>query len=295
VSVLVIGGSGQLGRHLRAELPLAQFWDRSVVDLTDLAGLQRRLDAARPTAIVIAAAYTAVDKAEAEPELAWRVNAEAPAVIARAAQRLDVPLVSVSTDYVFDGCKPDGYTEEDGTRPLGAYGRSKLGGELAVASLCSKYWILRASWVFSEHGHNFVKTMLRLARERDELRVVDDQRGRPTYAGDLARCIVGLLDKAGAGDAPLWGLHHVGGGPETSWRNFAAEIIDRAARTRLIARAPNIARISTSEYPTPAQRPLNSILKTRTAGSGWNSRPFDWLSGLDEVIVALAARPPGEG
>src|SRR5690606_1943891 len=145
-------------------------------------------------AIVNAAAYTAVDRAETERDLAWRINAEAPAELARAAERLSVPLVHVSTDYVFDGHNAEGYVESDPVAPLSVYGRSQLGGELAVATLCARHWILRTSWVFSEHGNNFPKTMLRLARDRDELRVVDDQRGRPTYAGDLADCIAGILD-----------------------------------------------------------------------------------------------------
>ncbi len=288
MSVLVVGGNGQLGRHLRAELAEATFWDRSVADLAHPGDLQERIIAAAPKAIVIAAAYTAVDKAESESELAWRVNAEAPAIIARAAHALDVPLVHISTDYVFDGSKPDGYTEEDGTRPLGQYGRSKLGGELAIASLCRKHWILRTSWVFSEHGHNFVKTMVRLAREREELRVVEDQRGQPTYAGDLARCIVALLGTRDSQDAPPWGVLHVGSGPVVSWREFADTILSRALAFNLPLRARRVAGITSLEYPTPARRPQNSVLISNAAWSRWCQDPFDWQRGLDHVLRTLA-------
>jgi dTDP-4-dehydrorhamnose reductase len=285
VSILVIGSTGQLARHLREELPGAQFWGRATVDLTDAAALERRLSTVEPSAIVNAAAYTAVDKAESEPELAWRVNAEAPAVLARAARRLDVPLVHVSTDYVFDGAKADGYIETDSVGPLNMYGRSKLGGELAVSSLCSRYWILRASWLFSEHGHNFPKTMLRLAREREELRVVDDQRGQPTYAGDLARCIAQLLGAPGSAVLP-WGPHHVGGGPVVTWKQFAAAILAQAAATGLIARVPRLTGIATSEYPLPAARPRNSVLLTREANAAWTREPFDWQRGLARMLAS---------
>ncbi len=287
MSTLVIGGNGQLGWHLRAKLPQARFWDRSIVDLADLTSLQSRLEDTGASAIIIAAAYTAVDKAESEQDMAWRINAEAPAVIARAAQRMDIPVVHVSTDYVFDGRDADGYSEDAATRPLGAYGRSKLGGELAVASLARKHWILRTSWVFSEHGSNFVKTMLRLARDRDELRVVDDQRGQPTYAGDLADCIVNLLGNADEAATLPWGLHHVGSGPVVTWNEFAQRILERATDIGLSHRVPRIAGIATRDYPTPARRPLNSILKTRPEGARWNSEPFDWQRGLDQVLGAL--------
>jgi dTDP-4-dehydrorhamnose reductase len=284
VSALVIGGGGQLGRHLRDELPQAEFWDRNVVDLSDLAALEAKLAGANADAIVIAAAYTAVDKAESERELAWRINAEAPAVLARAAARLDVPVVHVSTDYVFDGSHTTGYVETDATGPLNEYGRSKLGGEQAVAASANKHWILRTSWVFSEHGNNFPKTMLRLARERDQLRIVDDQRGQPTYAGDLARTIRALLEDSRATPAIPWGLHHVGAGPVVSWQQFATIVIERAAKRGLVPRMPAINGIASSEYPTPAARPSNSVLLTQAANAKYVSQPFDWSRGLDQVL-----------
>lgn len=295
MSVLVIGGSGQLGRHLRSMLPDACFWDRSAVDLCDGAALTRRLAVAEATAVINAAAYTAVDKAESERDLAWRVNAEAPAHLARTAQRLNIPLVHVSTDYVFDGSKATGYVETDPTFPLNHYGRSKLAGELAIAGLCEKHWILRTSWVFSEYGSNFAKTMLRLARERDELRVVDDQRGRPTYAGDLAACITGLLENPERGGRPPWGLHHVGGGRPVSWWEFATAIFERAVPRALLAKAPRLVGIPTSEYPTPARRPLNSLLQTQPDWDTWLSAPFDWERGLDKALTTIGAHTPPQG
>lgn len=284
LSTLVIGGNGQLGRHLRDELPAAEFWDRTIVDLADDAALTRKLASVRPSAIVNASAYTAVDKAESEPDLAWRINVEAPAAMARAARRLGVPIVHVSTDYVFDGAKAEGYVESDATAPLNVYGRSKLGGELAVAMLCPQHWILRTSWVFSEHGNNFPKTMMRLSRDRDELRVVGDQRGRPTYAGDLARCIAGVLSTSEGAQTLPWGLHHVGGGAVISWKEFADCIFAEAAASGIVARTPRVTAITTEQYPTPAARPRNSVLLTRAETAKHTRDPFDWHLGLRRAL-----------
>jgi dTDP-4-dehydrorhamnose reductase len=291
MAILVIGGNGQLGRHLRHVLPGAEFWDRSVADLSDAASLAWRLSGAAPDVIVNAAAYTAVDKAETERDLAWRINAEAPAELARAAERRGIPLMHISTDYVFDGIKSQGYVESDAVAPLNVYGRSKLGGELAVATLCTHHWILRTSWVFSEHGNNFPKTMLRLGKEREELRVVHDQRGRPTYAGDLARCVAGILQSMGTPNALPWGFHHVGSGPIVSWKQFADIIFERAVDAGLFARVPRVAGINTEQFQTPASRPRNSILLTREDNAGYVSDPFDWERGLGSVLQARALLP----
>lgn len=285
MTTLVLGSTGQLATHLRELWPQAMFWSRADADLANPRSLRAKIESARPGAIVIAAAYTAVDKAESEPELAWRVNAEAPAEIARAATILDVPLVHVSTDYVLDGKTSEPYVETDPVAPVNVYGRSKLGGELAVASISKRYWILRTSWVFSEHGHNFVKTMLRLGRERDRLTVVADQIGRPTYAGDLARVIDLLLGPAGG--AVPFGLHHVGGGPVTSWHGFAGAIFAEAVARGLLARAPEVAAIPTSAYPAPAQRPLHSVLAPSPALATAASGLVDWPRGLVRCLEGL--------
>jgi dTDP-4-dehydrorhamnose reductase len=285
MTTLVLGSTGQLAAHLRALWPNAQFWSRADADLAAPATLRAQIESARPTAIVIAAAYTAVDKAESEPEQAWRVNAEAPAEIARAAAALDVPLIHVSTDYVFNGLQPAPYVESDPVAPLNVYGRSKLGGELAVASIAKRYWILRTSWVFSEHGHNFVKTMLRLGRERDRLSVVNDQLGRPTYAGDLA-AVIDMLLLAPPGAVP-YGLHHVGGGQATTWHAFATAIFAAALERGLIPRSPEVAGIPTSAYPTPARRPMSSVLAPSTSLHGACPGLTDWQAGLGRCLDAL--------
>jgi dTDP-4-dehydrorhamnose reductase len=180
MTVLVLGSSGQLATHLRALLPDATYCGRDSLDLGKPGAVTASIEAMKPSAIVNAAGYTAVDKAESEPALAWRINAESAAAAALAATALDVPLVHVSTNYVFDGTKASEYVEDDATNPLSVYGATKLAGELATRALCKKSWILRVGWVFSEHGANFVKTVLRLAATRDELKIVADQLGRPT-------------------------------------------------------------------------------------------------------------------
>jgi dTDP-4-dehydrorhamnose reductase len=285
MKILVLGSNGQLAMHLRELWPDATFWGRAEADLSAPAAIEARIRDFQPEAIVNAAAYTAVDKAETEPDLAWRLNAEAPAAMARAAAALDVPLVQVSTDYVFDGTKVEPYVETDPVAPLNVYGRTKLGGELAVATLCRRHWILRTSWVFSEHGHNFVKTMLRLARERDRLSVVADQIGRPTYAGDLA-AVIGKLLLARPGAVP-YGLHHVGGGTPTTWHAFATAIFAAAFKRGLIARSPEVARIPTSAYPTPARRPLSSVLKPSARLERAYPGLVDWQSSLGRCLDTL--------
>lgn len=290
MTILVLGSTGQLASHLREQLPTATFWSRADADLAQPATLTDAIIDLHPSAIVNAAAHTAVDRAESEPDLAWRVNAEAPAAMARAAQALDVPLIQVSTDYVFDGSKVGAYVATDPVAPISVYGRSKLGGELAVQTLCRKHWILRTSWVFSEFGHNFVKTMLRLARERETLTVVDDQHGQPTYAGDLARLIHGLLRDVAAApqDALPWGLHHTGAGPVVTWRDFAERVVTRAGERGLIGRIPTVSGIPTSAYPTPARRPRNSVLATDSNLTSRYPDAFDWQAGLEAVLTRLA-------
>jgi dTDP-4-dehydrorhamnose reductase len=296
VSILVLGATGQLGSHLKDRLPQAAFWGRERLDLTDATAVREMLCAAAPSVIVNAAAHTAVDRAEQEPDLAWRINADAPAAMALAAAALDVPLVHVSTDFVFDGSSSRPYTEADGARPINVYGRTKLAGELAVASLCDQHYILRTSWVFGEYGSNFVKTMLRLANERDTLHVVDDQRGRPSYAGDLAALIAALVERlsrpsaSARADTPLPGTYHTGGGPEATWCSFARDIFARASTAGLISKVPQVIAIPTSDYPTPAARPLNSSLVPNRAFQSMLGVDPDWLRGLDTTLAKLATR-----
>jgi dTDP-4-dehydrorhamnose reductase len=287
MTVLVLGTSGQLASHLRELLPDAAYWGRQTLDLADTANVRAAIESHRPSAIVNAAAYTAVDKAESDRDAAWRINAEAPAMLARAAAALDVPLVHVSTDYVFDGTKDGEYEVGDACNPLCVYGASKLAGEVAVRTLCPRGWVLRTSWVFSEHGSNFVKTILRLAGERPELRVVGDQRGRPTYAADLARLIVRLVASDGGGARLAHGTYHAAGGPVVSWHGFAEAIIAAGVRHGRLRTAPRVVPIATSEYPTPARRPHNSALRPSAELVSILGAELDWLLGLERAMARL--------
>ena len=287
MNVLVLGSRGQLARHLRELLEGARFWGRREANMEDPAGLEAAILKAAPAAIINAAAYTAVEKAEDEPAVAWRVNAEGAAAAARAAAALNIPLIQVSTDYVFDGDRETPYRELDPTHPINVYGKTKLAGELAVASLTPRHWILRTSWVFSEFDGNFVTTMLRLANERNSLRVVADQRGRPTYAGDLARVIAALVTGQTRETLP-WGIHHVSGGEGTSWHQFAEWIVARAHDEGLVSQRPAVDAITTADYPTRARRPMNSILEPSQALQRAVRVELDWRAGLDEVLTRLS-------
>jgi dTDP-4-dehydrorhamnose reductase len=286
MSVLVLGSDGQVGSHLREILPDATFWGRSDADLANPADVETAICRSAPSLVVNCAAYTSVDKAEQEPELAWRVNAESPAAIARAATVLKIPVVHVSTDYVFDGHSNRPYRERDGANPINAYGRTKLAGDLAISTLCEQHWILRTSWVFSEHGSNFVKTMLRLAGERDRLTIVADQRGRPSYAGDIAVVIARLVERIETG-TPTPGTYHLGGGPEITWFEFASYTFREAKLRGLVAMSPELVPIRTSDYPTPAARPLNSVLEPNKGFLEHIGADMDWENGLARMMNSL--------
>jgi dTDP-4-dehydrorhamnose reductase len=284
MTILVLGASGQVASHLRGLLRDAVYWGRQTFDLAGPSPLTVAIRELGPSVIVNAAAHTAVDQAESEADLAWRLNAEVPAAAARAAAALDIPFVQISTDYVFDGQKAGSYEVGDAVAPLNVYGATKLAGELATRTLCPKHWILRTSWVFSEHGTNFVKTILRLARTEPTLRVVADQHGRPTYAGDLARLIARLVahDDDGAPALPYGTLHAVGG-PATTWFGFAEAIVAEGSAQGLIDRRPEMVPITTAEYPLPARRPANSVLEPSADLAG----ALDWVAGLRTVVARL--------
>ncbi|WP_233963975.1 dTDP-4-dehydrorhamnose reductase [Pectobacterium versatile] len=258
MKVLLTGSNGQLGRCFQDRLPAGwQVWatDTAELDITDYAKVLAAVKECQPDAIVNAAAYTAVDKAESEPELAALVNKTGPENLARAAKKVGARLVHVSTDYVFDGTATVPYVETDKTNPLGVYGQTKLDGEIAVSTVLPDAIIIRTAWVFSEYGNNFVKTMLRLAKDRDELSIVSDQRGCPTYAGDIAQAIIDLLEKEAEA-----GIYHYCGDNEVAWSDFADEIFNIAVEKEIINKKPNVIRITTEKYPTPAKRPLYSSL-----------------------------------
>ena len=291
MDILVTGGSGQVGTELRA---LA--WPAGVavhapgrdeLDLADPASVERALASRAWSAVVSSGAYTAVDRAEGDVAQAWLVNAVAPAILASHARRAGIPIVHVSTDYVFDGSGEGFYAETDPVAPLGVYGASKEGGEQAVRSAGARHAILRTAWVVSPHGSNFLKTMLRLGAGRDELRVVGDQRGCPTFAGDLARALQAVtLRLIADADAPAGTFHFVNAG-EASWAEFAVAIF--AASARRGGRQPRVETITTAEYPTPARRPANSRLATSRIREAFGIEPRPWPEALEEAVAALQA------
>lgn len=244
------------------------------------------LAAARPDVIVNAAAHTAVDKAEGERDLAFAINAHGAGAVARAAVRLGVPLVHVSTDYVFSGDKPEPYTESDMPAPTGVYGASKLAGEQAVLASGADAAILRTAWVYSPFGANFIKTMLRLAETRDELGVVADQRGNPTSALDLADAVLTVADNLRTDvDPKLRGVFHATGSGEASWAEFATAIF--AASAAQGGRLARVKPITTAEYPTPARRPANSRLDCSLLASRHGVRLPDWQASTNAVVARL--------
>ncbi len=285
---LVLGANGQLGRHLASVLPAACFWDRGDLDLEQIGRIGGEILAHRPETIVNAAAFTAVDRAEQEPSKAWTINAEAPAQIARAATALGARLIHVSTDYVFGGDGSAALRTDDATQPINVYGRSKLAGELAVSTLCSTAWVLRTSWLFSAIGQNFLRTVLRLGTERTALRIVDDQRGRPTYAGDLAAVIARLCEPGAETRIAPFGAYHATGGADASWREFASSIVHAATARGLLLPGVTVVGIPSSEYPTPARRPKNSVLAPSAELASVLDGGFDWHRGIALSLDQMA-------
>ncbi|MES1187426.1 MAG: dTDP-4-dehydrorhamnose reductase [Myxococcales bacterium] len=287
--VLVVGTSGQLAMELQRQgqaFPI-ELLPPVKLDLTDAGATRARLDQTRPKLVINASAYTAVDRAETESVQAQALNAEGPARLAQWCDAENASLFHVSTDYVFDGQKPTAYTEQDGPAPLGVYGRTKLEGEQLIRGRLERHLILRTSWVFSAHGQNFVKTMLRLARERDELRVVADQRGKPTAASALARALLTLATRLASG-APLpWGTYHFAGDAATTWHGFAQAIVD--AQAPYTGRKPLVTAIASSDYPTPATRPANSTLDTTLFEQTFALQAPSWRDDLREVIREIVA------
>jgi dTDP-4-dehydrorhamnose reductase len=265
--VYVIGGDGQVARSLREAAAhdsgiVFGHGVRPQVDLLQPASLKQAISDFKPDVVINPAAYTAVDKAESEPDLAYALNRDGARAAAEAAASLDIPIIHLSTDYVFDGSKVGAYLETDPVSPKGVYGLSKLAGELAVADANAKHLILRTSWVYAPFGGNFVRTMLRLAAERDRLRVVDDQTGCPTYAPDIADAVLAIARTlAGSGwNSKFAGVTHLAGPDVMTWYNFAQQIVSGFAERG--GRSVPIDPIATSDYPTPAARPVNSQLST---------------------------------
>jgi dTDP-4-dehydrorhamnose reductase len=279
MKLLVFGQTGQVARELQRLAPDAIYLGRDKADLADPATCAAAIHAHRPEAVINAAAWTAVDRAETEEAAALTVNGDAPGAMAQACADLGVPLVQISTDYVFDGAGQRPFRPDDRPAPLGAYGRSKLAGERAVQASGCAHVILRTSWVFSAHGANFVKTMLRLGAERPALRVVADQIGGPTPADAIAAACLRLA--AALREGATGGIHHFSGAPDTSWAGFARAIFDQAGL------ATTVEDIPTSAYPTPAQRPLNSRLDCAALAAEFGMTQPDWQAALADVITEL--------
>ena len=304
MKILLLGKNGQVGWELqrslaplgaltaldRRGLPAHAEHEAMSGDLTDLHALASTVQRLRPDVIVNAAAHTAVDRAEAEPALAQRLNAEAPHALARAAHAIDALLVHYSTDYVFDGGGSAPWQEDDATGPLSVYGRSKLAGEQAIRASGCRHLIFRTSWVYAARGGNFAKTMLRLAQEREELRVIDDQWGAPTGAELIADVTAHALRQVRVRPQDL-GTFHLAAAGATSWRRYAEQVLSRAKalapELKLVVK--NIVPIQTAEYPTPAQRPLNSRLDLTKLQNTFGLQLPDWQQGVDRMLTEVLA------
>jgi len=290
VRILLTGANGQVGSELRRSLaPLGEVvaFDRAGLDLAQPDVLIARVRDVAPQAIVNAGAYTAVDKAESEPEAAFAINGTAPRVLAEEARRLGAVVVHYSTDYVFDGEKASPYTEADTPNPLSVYGRSKLEGERAVIASRCRHLTLRTSWVYGTRGRNFLLTMLKFAREGRALRVVDDQIGAPTWCREIADATTALLARPDLAAPGADGLYHLSAGGFTSWFGFARAILDSPELVRLGIARPALEGIPTSEYPTPARRPRNSRLDCRRLERRARLRLAPWDEALGGAMAEL--------
>lgn len=291
--ILIVGAAGQVGRELQRSFAGSGELicrDRESVDLAVEAQVRAMVRDAQPDLILNAAAYTAVDRAESEPELAFAINATAPRVLAEEARHRDILLVHYSTDYVFDGSKQCPWVETDAPNPLNTYGKSKLAGEEALRAIGGKYLTFRTSWVYGPHGNNFLLTMLRLGRERDRLNIVGDQIGAPTTSIELADATRNMVEAvlSGRHGAPQdWaGLYHMTCGGSTSWCGFAKEIFMRA-NALLEGRKPEVLSIPSDQYPTAAKRPMNSVLSNDKLSRTFGIRLSAWKDALAAVLGQL--------
>jgi dTDP-4-dehydrorhamnose reductase len=289
MKILISGQHGQVSRELQRRLGAVGeliVLGRDQMDLAHPDQIRQQVQRARPDLVINAAAYTAVDQAESDQQSAFAINAEAPGILAEEALALGVPLIHYSTDYVFDGSKATPYVEDDAPNPLGVYGHSKLMGERAISEVQGQHLILRTSWVYSTHGRNFLLTMQRLLQEKPELRIVADQIGAPTWAGAIADSTLALIERWQTGNAGAWGTYHLTAEGETSWFGFAQAIGD--ALREQGARCANLLPIPSSDYPTPAARPLNSRLDCTRLQREWGVSQPDWLSALHDCLAEQA-------
>ncbi len=291
MQILLTGKDGQLGQELYpllSSLGNVVAVGRDTCDLANPEAIRQVVDQTQPNLIINAAAYTAVDKAESEPELAIAINGTAPGILAAEAQRLGATLIHVSTDYVFDGQNNTPYLETDKTHPLGMYGQSKLAGEQAIIATDAHFVILRTAWVYGVGGKgNFVKTMLRLAGVKEELGIVIDQIGSPTWTGDLAQAIVQLIPRL---NSETYGIYHYTNSGVTSWYDFAVAIFEEAQTLGIPLKIQQVKPITTAEYPTPAQRPAYSVLSNRKISDVLGNYPPHWRQGLRKMLKQWSAK-----
>ena len=288
--IMITGAYGQVGFCLTQQAQ-ANGWDvlaidRDKLDITDPQAVNELVKEYQPNVIINAAAHTAVDKAETEIDASYAINRDGPKYLAEAAASVDAAMLHISTDYVFPGDKEGTYSEADQVAPQGVYGASKLSGEEAVITANSKHVILRTAWVFGEHGNNFVKTMLRLGLQRDQLGIVADQFGGPTYAGDIAAALLVMAENAVTRPATVnWGIYHFAGEPHVNWHQFAQAIFDKAVEHKLLAKAPQLNALTSADYPTPAKRPANSRLDCRKIFNEFGIQPSDWHKALENIAA----------
>lgn len=288
--ILVLGAAGQVGAALLARALPGQEWvgrGSQHLNITDAAALQAAFGSLRPDLVINCAAYTAVDRAESEPERAFAVNAAGAGLVAQACAHHDAALIHLSTDYVFDGSKPAPYQEDDAVAPLGVYGRSKAEGEARVRATLPRHLILRLSWIFSDSHPSFFGTMLRLGAERPELRVVNDQIGGPSFAGHVAAAIAGMAAPVLAGE-DIRGTYHYADTPDVNWHDFAAAIFAAAARHGL--KVPKLTAIPSSDYPLPAKRPANSRFDCSKFTAAFGLPRADWRAAVESCCAARAGQ-----
>ena len=283
MTLIVLGAGGQVGRALVERAgSVARGFDRAACDICDAEAVARALSVAEASVVINCAAYTAVDRAEQDPQRAFAVNEVGAANVAMAAAGHNLPVIHLSTDYVYAGTGATPQSETAPIAPLNVYGASKAAGDTAVSAANPAHLLLRVSWVFGVHGSNFVKTMLRLGRERPELRVVADQRGGPTEARDIADAILVMAAICRRPDFAAWGIYHCAGAPSASWHGFAEAIFARSRGPR-----PSLVKIASRDYPTPARRPLNSMLDCTRIREIFHIGQPDWRSSLSRVVSEL--------
>ena len=291
--ILITGANGQVGwalKQLAGQFPqhTAIALERRDLDITCKDAVSQAITKNNVSIVINAAAYTAVDKAEDNAESAFNINRDGVENLASSCLNADIPLLHISTDYVFNGKKTSPYLESDAPNPLGVYGHSKLAGEQAIAEQLNRFIILRTSWVFGLHGQNFVKTILRLCQDRRELNIIADQYGAPTSAASLARCLLQICDQYDNDIAIPWGLYHFTNTPDTSWHGFACQIIDLAQKYHLIDHEITVNKITTDQYPLPCSRPQNSCLNTDKLSKELSIIPTPWEEELETMLTTLA-------